>query len=129
MGCLNYTERNFQTAIVFQYNSLIVQPFEMILGTVSLVTSIHRLNKIKTDSKNGCSLIRKDFVHFPGFAPGAPCQMFLLCVYLYLHQTTTGQLYSITQMPTYDWYEFRGEESGCGLHPSPGPAETDSIFF
>ena len=50
-----YNSLNFQTSsyqnIVYQYNSLIMQQFEIIFGSVSLVTSIRLLNKIKSDSK------------------------------------------------------------------------------
>ena len=45
--------------------------------------------------------MRKDSVPFLGFACGALCQMWFAVCILASSPTTTGQLSTITQMPTY----------------------------
>ena len=49
---------------------------------------------------------------------------FAMCI-LVFSSTTIGQLYFITKMPTFGFYEYKVEGSGCGFNRKRGLAETD----
>ena len=70
--------------------------------------------------------MRKDTVLIPVLhvAHDAKC-FFALCIFAFL-STSIAQLYFITKITTFGFYEYKVEESGCGFNRNRGPAETDS---
>ena len=70
--------------------------------------------------------MRNDRVLIPVLhvAHDAKC-FFALCILTFL-STTIGQLYFITNKPTFGLYEYKVEGSGCGFNRNKGLAETDS---
>ena len=70
--------------------------------------------------------MRNDRVLIPVLhvAHDAKC-FFALCILAFL-STTIGQLFFITKITTFGFYEYKEEVSGCGFNRNRGIAETDS---